>query len=144
MAGNVLHIDTRDFYAFALALRRAEPLIARELTARLRVLGNIVADEARSISSEYSVQIPDSIKVRVKKAVVTVEAGPCAIAGLFEVGNKGNRSANTFRHPVFGNTSVWVDQPMHPFLHPALANKFAEVEVAMQSALDVAVAEAIL
>jgi len=24
-----------------------------------------------------------------------------------------------FRHPVFGNKEVWVDQDMHPFLTPA-------------------------
>ncbi|MGH7721506.1 MAG: hypothetical protein ACRENL_01555 [Candidatus Dormibacteria bacterium] len=145
-SGNILHLDIHDFAAFAVALRRAEPLIGHELTARLRAVGHLVADEAKAISGQFSVQIPPTISVHVQKSVVSVEAGGggLAIAGLLEVGNQGSRGADSFRHPVFGDKAVIVEQPTHPYLAPALAAKSDAVEAAAQAALDVAVAAAVV
>ena len=63
------------------------------------------------------------------------------IAGLFEMGNKGGKSAaaierGVFRHPVFGNKDKWVNQSMHPFLVPAGKKNEAEVLALVLEALD--------
>jgi hypothetical protein len=121
-------IDTRAYSDAAKALRKGSKHLNRELRKRLRKAGEIMAVEARSIASEHSEKIPPTVKVRVAGATVAVVAGgeKAPIAGLFELGNTGNKSKSAsasrggkFRHPVFGNRENWVDQDMHPFLLPA-------------------------
>jgi hypothetical protein len=68
-------IDTREFRAVAQALKKAQPLLRRELVANLRVAGELVAKDARSIISEHSTSIPPTIKTRVRGVGVSVEAG---------------------------------------------------------------------
>ena len=150
MAANqvdVLHtgmgIDTRDWASFTKALRKGAPDIAKQLKIGLRVAGQIVADKAEEIIDPFSSVIGPSIKVRVAGAGVSVVAGggsASPLAGLFEQGNKGRGGSDTFRHPVFGNKNIWVTQPTHPFLAPALLEKLADVEVAVTAALDQAIA----
>jgi hypothetical protein len=139
-------LDTRDFARFAKALRRASPEIRRALVLRLRTAGEIVAEEARAYIEGSSRSIPPTIKVRVSAATVAVVAGgkDNAIAGLLELGNKGNRGAPgaTFRHPVFGGPA-WVQQSTHPFLAPAVREKIVDVERAAIDALDAAIAMAV-
>lgn len=137
-------IDTSDFRAVAKALRQAQPELARELRKSLRKAGEIVAVEARSLAEKDSKSIPPTIKVRVASATVSVVAGgkDAPVAGLFELGNTGgSKSASAsrkgvFRHPVFGNRDVWVNQPMHRFLAPAAASRAMQVERAVLGALD--------
>lgn len=135
-------VDTRDFARFAKALRAAEPEIRKLLVLQLRAVGEIVAAEARAAIGG-SRTIPATIKVRVSGATVSVVAGGAGVplAGLLELGNMGNRGAAgaTFRHPVFGNKSVWVEQSTHPFLAPAVRGKMDEVERAAVEALDEAI-----
>ena len=75
---------------------------------------------------------------------MSVRAGSAdvAIAGLFELGNKGgSRSAastrrGVFRHPVFGHRDIdWPDQPMHPFLRPAEIATMPEIRRTMTRTL---------
>lgn len=67
-----------------------------------------------------------------------VQAGGDAAqyAPAFE--NQGK--VGTFRHPVFGNREVWVNQQAHPFLRPALqaqsANLAKKIDAAIDRALD--------
>ena len=140
-------VDTRDFKLLAKALRTAQAELYAELHAELREMGQIVADEAKAIVSPYSETIPASIKVNVRGASVSVIAGGGGmekpIAGLFELGNKrgGSKSAaltsrKQFRHPVYGNREVWVNQPMHPFLEPALQKQLPMVEARVTATLD--------
>jgi hypothetical protein len=42
----------------------------------------------------------------------------------------------TFRHPVFGNKAVWVEQPMHPALGPAVEANADRIELLTLKALD--------
>lgn len=136
-------IDMTAFAKFAKGLKKAAPQINKHLHTRLRSLGGIVADEARSNVAPYSTTVPDSIKVRVSGATVSVLAGGAGIpmAGLLELGNLKARSDQTFRHPVFGNMDSWVDQPMHPFLGPAVRSKIGAVEQAAGDAIDAAFTE---
>lgn len=139
-------LDTRDFARFAKALRRAQPALAKSLMLKLRAAGQIVADEAKVLSADASVTIPPSIKVRVSGATVSVVAGGNGIplAGLMELGNKGAATAQaSFRHPVFGNMDVWVQQSTHPYLLPALDKAGFAAEKAATDALDEAIAIAV-
>lgn len=138
-------VDTRDFKAFAKALAVAAPMIRKELILNLRAVGAIVAEEAKVTVSPFSRTIPDSIKVRVSGATVSVVAGGAGVplGALFETGNVGKRGGDTFNHPVFGNRATWVAQPMHPYLGPALISKIDAVEVAAVEALDRAIGLAV-
>lgn len=151
MAGNTLTIagaggiDTRDFRRFAKALLIASPLIYATLRINMRGVGDIVAEEARGLVRDYSTTVPDSIKVRVSGATVSVVAGGNGVpmGGLLELGNAKSGSTSSFSHPVFGNPQAWVSQPMHPYLARALANKMDAAEVAAVEALDLAIEEVI-
>jgi hypothetical protein len=139
-----LGVDMRDFDAFARALRTAAPSTRRQLITRLRGVGALVAEEARAQIEPYSTSIPPSIKVRVSRLTVSVVAGgpDVPLAGLFELGNVGDKGRrDVFRHPVFGNREIWVSQPRHPFLAPALRQRWSEVERAAVEALDATIAE---
>lgn len=133
-------VDARDFKLFARALRAAQRDLYKDVQAELRAIGQIVADEGKALVEPYSETIPPTIKVRLSYATVSVIAGgsSVAIAGLYELGNKGKGGSrsSTFRHPVFGDRSNWVEQPRHPFLAPALANKLPEVESRSTATLD--------
>lgn len=137
-------IDTRDFKAVAKALRKAQPTMRTALLRNLKAVGEIVAVDARAIASENSTTIPPTIKTRVRGVGVSVIAGggEVAIAGLFELGNKGGGKSQSasrsgvFRHPVFGDRSNWVEQPMHPFLASAGEKNRAKTDAAVLAALD--------
>ncbi len=146
-----LYVDDSDFRRFAKALRKADRALYTELRIRLRAAGNIVANEARVYAADASVTIPPTIKVRTSMTSVAVIAGGAGtpLAGLMELGNSSKRHfrtgsrSGTFRHPVFGNKSVWVTQPMHPYLAPALRANFAEAEYQIEAALDWAIRVAV-
>jgi hypothetical protein len=118
-------VDTRELRALTKSFRDWKP--DKQLHKMLRVAGDLIATDARAISSTSSSKIPPTIKVRVSKTRVSVIAGGVGVptGGLFELGNKGRGKSQTatkggkFRHPVFGNRSVWVSQDMHPYLLPA-------------------------
>lgn len=137
-------IDARDFHDVARALHKAAPATSRALKRRLRKAGEIVAVEARAIASEHSQSIPPTIKVRTRAAAVEVIAGgpDAPVASLFELGNtRDAKSASasrkgSFRHPVYGNREVWVEQPMHRYLAPAAAAHMVEVEREVVGALE--------
>jgi hypothetical protein len=135
-------VDTTEFAAFARALRKAEPKLAAGVRVKLREAGDIVARDARDNVDGASAKVADSIRVRVSAATVSVVAGGSGVpmAGLLELGNAGDVGAGKFRHPVFGNTDVWVDQPMHPYLGPAMETGSEAAAQAAIDALDEAIA----
>src|ERR1035437_168444 len=132
-------VGVSDFKQFAKALRLAAPKAKAELALQLRALGQVVADDATSAVAPFSTTIPSGIKVRVSGASVSVVATVTPLSGLFELGSKGRENADNFSHPVFGNKSVWVTQPKHEFLGPAVKNHEAEVTEAATAALDAAI-----
>lgn len=136
-------IDTTEFKDAVKALRKAEPILQRELRRELRAAGMIVAVEARAIASKSSKTIPPTIKVRTAGATVAIIAGgaDAPVAALFELGNTGDRRSSeaagsgTFRHPVFGR-DAWVEQDMHRFLAPAALANLKRVDARIFAALD--------
>jgi hypothetical protein len=131
-------IDASELRAFAKALQKAAPAAKKELTLRLRALGEHVADDAQARIQEWSRSIPPSIRVRVYGANVQVIASAMPLAGLLEFGSKGRENSDTFKHPVFGNAQVWVDQPKHEFLKPAAAANQERIELEGLAAIDAA------
>jgi hypothetical protein len=141
LKSGALTVDLTGFRDFARDLRKAEPVLAAGLKAKLRAVGMIVAERAKDLSGAASRTIAPSIKVRVSAATVSVVAGGNGIplAGLMEMGNKGQDGASSFRHPVFGNKTAWVEQPTHPYLFPAVEESAVLVEAGATEALDAAI-----
>jgi hypothetical protein len=84
------------------------------------VAGGVVG--AAALARELQSASYGSSKAEAHRKQLERRAQGNAIAGLFELGNKGKGKSRVatksgkFRHPVFGDRSVWVDQPMHPYL----------------------------
>lgn len=136
--------DTHEYRAFARELRKAEPELAAKLRTQLRTSGAIIGDEAKLRASEFSSSIAATIRVRVAGLTVTVVAGGknVPIAALEEAGNKGLRTTgHSFKHPVFGNRKVWVEQPMHPYLVPAFEHHQEKFEAAVVDAVNATIEE---
>lgn len=132
-------VDTRDFAKFAKALRSAAPEIAVDLRTELRAAGDIVAQEAKKNADEVSPdgRISKTIKTRVSGATVSVVMGGPGAPHAAPIEHGGQ--SGSFRHPVFGNKQVWVEQAAHPMLHPALTAAKPAAEEAAIHALDKAV-----
>lgn len=133
-------IDTSGLRELATALRKTEAKAYKDYRKALRAAGEITAERARSIAAENSTSIPPTVKVRVAGAQVSITGGSKSVplGGLYELGNTGGAKSaaasrsGTFRHPVFGDRDVWVDQPMHRYLWPA----YMETRPATLTAID--------
>lgn len=133
--------DTNDFKKLAVGLRRAAPEMYVKLMRNLREGAERVADDAR-MNASFSSKIPATIKVRETALQVTVTAGAADVpqARLFESGNAGARGAakaqdGEFSHPVFGHRDNWVNQPMRPFLRPAIEKNAVEIDALVVEAI---------
>lgn len=109
-----------DAVTVAAALGRVPRAVRPALRRALRDSGNVLAERARANAS-WSGRIPGAIVVRAsfrvnREAVeVRVARGRAPHGRPYE----GIRRNSSFRHPVFGNRSVWVSQATRPFLRPA-------------------------
>lgn len=141
-----LEFDASSLHDLGRQLREAALRVRKEMEATLLIVAKEIATEAEKIAGDSgSQQIPPSIKVVPAPGTGTalVRAGTTAdpIASLWELGNKGSkRSAKTFRHPVFGNRNVWVEQDKHPFLAPARRASLVTTRPQMKKAWDRALA----
>jgi hypothetical protein len=123
------------------AIKRWQPEVRKELIKELRAAGEMIAGGARLLADAHSTKISATIKVRTrtatKKAEVEIKAGNQEVpeAGLLELGNKGSRNKEKFRHPVFGDKSHWVEQPMHPYLAPAVKRRKGDVAKRIKAAV---------
>lgn len=127
-------VDTKELRQLTKDFRGWKP--DKALHKSLRVAGQLIADDARVLLEGKSKSIPPTLKVRVSKTRVSVVAGSeeVPLAGLLELGNKGGGKSQaasrrgTFRHPVFGDRSTWVNQPMSPYLLPAAEKNIKKIE----------------
>ena len=133
----MLSADTRQLKALGNALRKSQPALYKETQRALRAVGETVRARAATKAS-WSTRIPPTLKVRVSGLnSVIVSAGGSAAPGAKPLEHAG--AEGTFRHPVFGNRDVWVDQPARPFLHPAALERLQESAEAVAAALTVQV-----
>lgn len=147
-------VDTKELRELTKAFHGWNP--DKQLKKMLRVAGQLIAADAKMLAeggyrAKYKMSVKDkgqtrsykgsgkitpTIKVRLSKTRVSVVAGGQGVplAGLWELGNKGHGKSQAaskrgeFRHPVFGNREVWVNQPMHPFLLPAARANERKIE----------------
>lgn len=120
-------------------LRKIGDGVGRNLGKEFKKAAGPVADQARSNAS-WSTRIPGAISVGVSSsrrfpgAQIKVAKGPAPHARLYEFGS-GRRSAS-FRHPVYGNREVWVEQATRPFIRPAIRAKGEGFIKACDAAVD--------
>ena len=115
-------IDVTDLKTLARDLRKIQPELAKELRVGLKQVAEPVRATAELLVGAVTKKAAGPIVTRTSGVTVkVVNKSTHPLAGLFEYGNKGQRGAATFRHPVFGNTDVWVTQKTHPYLSRALA-----------------------
>jgi hypothetical protein len=116
-SGDRFGVESIGLRKFLADVRKADPVIQRQLLARIKEkVTGIVVPDAQSRAS-WSTRIPGSIRVTASAKTVSIRAGGARAphAAAFEHGG----DPGTFRHPVFGNRDVWVDQQARPFLTPA-------------------------
>jgi hypothetical protein len=139
--GSPILADTRGLSRLARNLRQASPETWKACRVALRVAVQPVAADAQSRAS-YSTRIPQTVKVRVTGGGnVKIVAGGVNAPDAAPLENKGQ--PGTFRHPVFGNREVWVDQPARPFLGPAVEAHKVEVAAKLEAAVTEAIESAL-
>lgn len=124
MAEGVYVFDGKNLDDFALRLRERADRVTREVLVAMEEIGEEIEREAKEIAKRSSSTIPETIRHEVIPGALRIRGGSpqVAIGGIFEMGNKGGHVRDkTFRHPVFGNPKVWVEQEKHPYLRPARA-----------------------
>lgn len=129
-------VNMQSFAHLARDMKRAAPLMYKEIHHGLKDIGGIVADEARKIeicgalskNAAYAEKIAKSIKVRARGFTVSVVASG-RLAELEEMGRKG--TPGRWRHPLFGDRLHWYDQQSRPYLYPALKSKAELIDLAV-------------
>jgi hypothetical protein len=110
----------------------------RRLKARLQAVGQPVLAQARR-NAGWSTRIPSAISVRgiadesrVRFGLALhISAATAPHARAYE-GISQQGSTGYFRHPVYGNTDVWVTQTSRPYAWPAVQ---ANAETTRQACL---------
>lgn len=121
----MFRIDTADFRAFSDSCTRAIPTLRRNVDTQLLAAGSLIASDARSRCISTTTTITSA---PMGPGVVAVRATGGPITGLLEDGNKKGGGGGQFRHPVFGNMDTWVNQPMAPYLRPAVEAHAADFD----------------
>ncbi len=116
-------LDPTSYRNLMRDLRALEPEISKELKATFQDLGSDMVRDVKANAS-WSSRIPSAVSLSVTQTRVGVKASrrkaPHARSyeGISGSGIFGTKSS--FRHPVFGNRSVWVNQSTRPFVAPAI------------------------
>lgn len=136
-------IDGDAFKVFQRELKAVEPALAKELNKELRniVKAKIIPDAKANAS--WSTRIPAAIKPSVTTKQIGVRVAGSGRKGSTRQAAHAYPFENTsntgwFRHPVFGNREVWVNQNARPFLRPAVESNQEEVAQAALKAVDTA------
>jgi hypothetical protein len=141
---SVISVDADDFRNFQRTLKKINAEISKELNKELRrVLNSTIVPAARANAS-WSSRIPAAIRptVGATKIGARVAARQAPHGRAFEGLQRGLRTRSSFRHPVFGNRNVWVEQATRPFLAPAFDSHAAEATKAAEAAIDQAARQA--
>lgn len=118
-------------------LRKIGDGVGRNLGKEFKKAAGPVASQAKANAS-WSTRIPGAITVGVSSsrrypgAQIKVSKEKAPHARLFEFPGRGG----SFRHPVYGNREVWVDQKGRPFIRPAVRAKGGEFINACDRAVD--------
>lgn len=143
MAEEILKFDGQSLTVLAHDLRRAAERFVRETDEALLKIGGELLAAAKAIAEGHSRKVAETIKLRAVPGMVIISVGDeeTPIAALWELGNVGTHDTGRvqgvfFRHPVFGNREVWVDQRRFPMLRPAQQALRRRVTEQMNAAYD--------
>ncbi len=122
-------VNMQSFAHLARDMKRAAPLMYKEIHHGLKDIGEIVAVEARHNASYAQEKIANSIKVRTSLFTVSV----IAKGTLAELEERGSAKPGPqwWRHPLFGDRYHWYPQRGRPYLYPALKSKAELIDLAV-------------
>lgn len=131
--------NVRDWKEFADKLEHASEKVAPEIQRALLAFGEHFKTEAqRRAAAAGSTSIPPGIHVVPLPHAVMIRAEG-VLAVLWEKGNKGSDPESpTFSHPVFGDETVKVNQPKHPFMRPLIPKAEVELRLGMPLGVELA------
>ena len=129
-----MHVTADDFRALVGRSSQMEPKLKAALRRRLRTAGEAAAGDVRAaLGSGPAGGIRSGITVRVSIAaagkgagVRIVASGPMAPAW---------EAAGGWKHPVYGNRSVWAKQMGHPYFRKIIHGRRDQVKTAVEDAL---------
>lgn len=118
MAGEIdFEFDAQEWREFQRDLKEMVPEVRKAFNKNMKgLLRRIIIPSAKRNAS-WSRRIPGAIKPQVtaRRVGLQVSRRSAPHGRPFE-----GISGPVFRHPVFGNRDVWVQQPARPFLLPAV------------------------
>lgn len=118
--------------AVGRAVRSTAPSMYTSVRATLRKTGNDMVQGSRSRSA-WSTRIPQTIKVRpsgVLAIIISAGGETAPHAPVYE----GKGTAGQFRHPLFGDRTLWYSEDRRPFLHPAVLARIGIMRDAITAA----------
>jgi hypothetical protein len=118
-------IEIAGLKELARDVRAADPVLAKGLKAALLQGAQLVADEYKQRIRRFSTRIPPTIRPGASGTGAYVRAGGIDAPHAAALENFGK--TGFFRHPVFGNSDLWVDQQAHPAALPALEARADDV-----------------
>lgn len=120
-------------------MRALEPETRKQIRPALRKAGQILAREVQFRTS-WSSRIPQTVRVRtsfrVNREGVDVIMGNTSTPHARPIEHLGKEG--TFRHQVYGQADVYVDQPARPALFPAAVEAEGAMTEEVRGALDAA------
>jgi hypothetical protein len=122
-------------------LGQMTPVMRATLRVGFRTAGGLAARRAQ-VNASWSRRIPGSIIVRpltgVRSAGVFLRTNSNRAPHARAYEGLGRRANRFFRHPVFGNRDVWVDEATRPFLVPAVDDTRDDATAAAVAAVNAA------
>lgn len=123
------------FDALARDLNRMGSATRRHLRTEFGRVGQAMLSDARSRAG-WSTQIPAALEGRPIVDMTRGRIGYEIRARLSRAPHarayEGLGQGGSFRHPVYGNREVWVEQKTRPYLWPAVRGRARDAERAAQ------------
>jgi len=133
-----VRIDTGDLRKLYTDLKGIPGNLRVELRRGIKAAAQPIADRVKA-NAGWSSRIPGAVRVKPSFSAngtgvsIVVDSGRAPEGAPLE--NKGR--GGTFRHPVYGNRDVWVNQQARPFFYSTAASSSA-VSAAEKAILEVA------
>jgi hypothetical protein len=141
VSGAQVKLDASGLRPLVGELGQMTPVMRAALRSGFRTAGNLAARRAQ-VNASWSRRIPGALQVRpltgARSAGVflRVNSARAPHARAFE--GLGRRATRFFRHPVFGNRDVWVDEATRPFMVPAVRDTRGDANDAAVAAVNAA------
>lgn len=150
-AKTVVSVDAQDFRKVLLATKEFEPALYKALRARLRTIGrDLIGDMQGELGSgELSGPIAGGLKASISKGNVNAKGAGLRIRATSKLLPDGKKvmlkayNRPAFRHPVFGDTNVWIQQPGRPYFGSVITARRQQVADDVRLALAEAIRDMI-